>query len=253
MEELISRLHLQVFAKGDSSACIYKSSLYPGFVWKVNSNISLHEKEVRFYSILRNSRLTPKLDLHFMHNGVGYMKLEEIIPVKQDTKHSFDLEKFLPDQCELIDMFIILTEMGIIHMDSHPRNLGFNSKNKLVIYDFEYAQIRSLQNEKRFTIAFSLFLLLDFVETDQIIKSTIWKYVKQEIGDKIFIWCQEKIIKKNVSKKIFLKKACKISSSNTDIVFACLCSIVVLLTPLSVRFDLSLYKYITETQTRFVG
>ncbi len=118
MEELISRLHLEVFAKGDSSACVYKSSLHPRFVWKVNSSISLHKKEVELYSILRNSRLTPKLDHHFIHNGLGYMKLEEIIPVKQDTKQSFDLEKCLPDQCELIDMFIILTEMGIIHMES---------------------------------------------------------------------------------------------------------------------------------------
>ncbi len=245
-------LYLTPLSSGDSST-VYVCDALDGYVVKKNNNVPMHLHEVDMYAKCTKPNITPHLKTHFIFNGCGYLQLEKIIPLKKNNNEmKFDISNLnLRIQLELIDIFTYLAcVLNLIHMDSHIGNIGINQNGFIVVYDFEFTQTRhwNLDIEQKCAIAFSLFLVLDFVSVAQIESSYIWYYTKHTLGQEIFDWCQDQIRKKKLTKKTFFKKAQQLSTHNADIIFVCLASVVVLLTPLSRRFDLSLYKHITSVQ-----
>ncbi len=241
---------LRPLFSGESST-VYVCDNLKGCVIKKTTNLVSHKREVAFYLKCKRVDTVPLLITHFIHDGCGYLQLEKISPFKIRCQQ-FDMSKLnVRCQLRLIGIFTYFTDLGFIHMDSHIGNIGINQKGNIVVYDFEYAQKRLWHSafEKTCAIVFSLFLALDFVCCEQIETSCIWRYARNALHDDIFTWCDKQMTQNFFCRKsIFLKKAKNLSHTNTDIVFLCLASIIVIKTPLEQRFNLSLYNDITSIQ-----
>jgi tRNA A-37 threonylcarbamoyl transferase component Bud32 len=193
--------------------------------------------------------IAPKISKIFECQNSGFIimdilrdlkKLPDGTKIREGTKDDpIDHISRIPESYQrgFIQALWTMIEKGYVHMDNHTENLGFIGETA-VVFDFGFTQVRAWKNdhEKLYALAFSLFQILEHVETSEldscgliwdvatsILRNTVkWRnlstYVKTSVKE-----LENEFplpVKKNRAAKLaeFRSKAKRLSTYNWDII-----------------------------------
>ena len=117
----------------------------------------------------------PKIHDRFLCSGKGYIIMDLITPLTQEQPELvgsdgwgtvLHLNLFNPQlQEKYAHVLEIMCENGYVHMDNHPKNLGFArgvGGGKPLVFDFGLTQKRVMtKRDKRWALALSLFIIIE--------------------------------------------------------------------------------------------
>lgn len=160
--------------------CIKSDKVYTfdNKVKKYIYNKSLLDKEI--YYLTKLPSITPKI-LHVQDNYYIMEKIPITFPRGSETKFIT-----LEQQKGIYELqYFLINHHNIIHMDSHLGNYGFNQFGQCFIFDFEFAQTRlfTLDNSKKWALAFSLAQCMDFWTIKNIQSSLFWPMILNILTD----------------------------------------------------------------------
>jgi serine/threonine protein kinase len=180
-----SLVHNDVGSNVSQTHVLKKSVLNP-------KNSAQWKREVRISTELGNAGIGPRIYRSWICNTkIGYISMQRmksdlrkyIGSTDNDGTGVSDPVHKCPDeiQYQYIDLLKRMIDMGYVHMDNHPGNLGIvqeSGKDHATLFDFGFTQKRNdLTSEinKQLALGFSLGQIIEHTEVEDIPKTRIYQ------------------------------------------------------------------------------